>query len=134
MSLGEYTEEDLSLASASELSTTPKNSLEDEIYGVVTRLGGEKNILCDSVDEENLVNDEENDETDVVNIDISFRQRQEEAKTTRRKKKKTNSSLVATTFKELYQLTGNNVFGFPHPTARKGRGNRSVKFANTLPP
>lgn len=33
-------------------------------------------------------------------------QQKEEAKTRRRKKKKTNSSLVATTFKELYHLTG----------------------------
>ncbi len=33
-------------------------------------------------------------------------QRKEEAKTRRRKKKKTNSSLVATTFQELYQFTG----------------------------
>ena len=51
--------------------------------------------------------EKENDENDVVSEDISFKQRQEMAKTTRRKKKKTNSSLVATTFKELYQLTGN---------------------------
>merc|ERR1711936_517704 len=36
----------------------------------------------------------------------TFQQRKEEAKSRRRKKKKTNSSVVATTFKELYQLTG----------------------------
>ena len=32
--------------------------------------------------------------------------RKEEARTRRRKKKKTNSSLLATTFQELYHLTG----------------------------
>lgn len=37
---------------------------------------------------------------------ILHQQRKEEAKTSRRKKKKTNSSLVATTFQELYHLTG----------------------------
>ncbi len=35
-----------------------------------------------------------------------LQQRKEEAKTRRRKKKKTNSSLVATSFRELYQFTG----------------------------
>lgn len=56
--------------------------------------------------ESNTEKEKENCETDVISDDISFKQRQEMAKTTRRKKKKTNSSLVATTFKELYQLTG----------------------------
>ena len=79
--------------------------MEKEILGVVASLAADKNMLCESIDEENLEN--ENDENDVVSADISFQQRQEEAKTTRRKKKKTNSSLVATTFKELYKLTGN---------------------------
>ena len=37
---------------------------------------------------------------------IMRQQCKEEAKTVRRKKKKTNSSLVATTFHELYHLTG----------------------------
>ena len=78
--------------------------MENELLGVVASLGADKNILCDSIDEENL--EKENDEYDVTTADISFQQRQEEAKTTRRKKKKTNSSLVATTFKELYKLTG----------------------------
>merc|ERR1712156_1044751 len=36
----------------------------------------------------------------------TFQQRKEEAKSRRRKKKKTDSSLVATTFQELYHLTG----------------------------
>jgi MAP kinase interacting serine/threonine kinase len=38
--------------------------------------------------------------------DLLRQARKEEAKTRRRKKKKTNSSLVATTFQELYHLTG----------------------------
>lgn len=36
----------------------------------------------------------------------TFQQRQEEAKSRRRKKKKTNSSVVASTFHDLYHLTG----------------------------
>lgn len=36
----------------------------------------------------------------------TFQQRQEAAKSRRRKKKKTNSSVVATTFNDLYQMTG----------------------------
>ncbi len=36
----------------------------------------------------------------------TFQQRKEEAKSRRRKKKKTNSSVVASTFHDLYHLTG----------------------------
>jgi len=36
----------------------------------------------------------------------TFQQRKEEAKSRRRKKKKTNSSVVASTFQDLYQMTG----------------------------
>merc|ERR1711976_653016 len=42
----------------------------------------------------------------VMEKEQQISQRKEEAKTRRRKNKKTNSSLVATTFKELYHLTG----------------------------
>lgn len=100
---GEYIDENV-CTSGSELSATPTNSLENDILGVVASLGADKNMLCESIDEENLEN--EDDENDVFSADLSFQQRQEQAKTTRRKKKKTNSSLVATTFKELYTLTG----------------------------
>lgn len=43
---------------------------------------------------------------DMTSSSIMRQQCKEEAKTVRRKKKKTNSSLVATTFHELYHLTG----------------------------
>ena len=36
----------------------------------------------------------------------TFQQRKEEAKSRRRKKKKTNSSVVASTFQDLYHMTG----------------------------
>lgn len=54
---------------------------------------------------------QDSENVDKVNTETESReemiqQRKEEAKTRRRKKKKTNSSLVATTFKELYHLTG----------------------------
>jgi len=45
-------------------------------------------------------------DSDMASSSILHQQRKEEAKTRRRKKKKTNSSLVATTFQELYHLTG----------------------------
>jgi len=45
-------------------------------------------------------------DVDMSSSSILHQQRKEEAKTSRRKKKKTNSSLVATTFQELYHLTG----------------------------
>ena len=44
-------------------------------------------------------------DSDMASSSILHQQRKEEAKT-RRRKKKTNSSLVATTFQELYHLTG----------------------------
>ena len=65
----------------------------------------EDNKSSNSV-EENLHEDVDNGEGDTVGVDISFQQRQEEAQTRRRRKKKTNSSVVATTFEELYTLTG----------------------------
>jgi MAP kinase interacting serine/threonine kinase len=74
-------------------------------WNVVARHGSENNISYNSADEENI-GKEDNGDDDIVNPDISFQQRKEEAKTTRRRKKKTNSSLVATTFQELYHLTG----------------------------
>ena len=76
---------------------------------MVSSLGGE-NAFGDNVDEKSLENSKSTVERDVVDVDISFQQRQEEAKTTRRRKKKTDSSLVATTFKELYQLTGKPIY------------------------
>ena len=75
---------------------------------MVSSLGGE-NAFGDNVDEKSLENSKSTVERD-VDVDISFQQRQEEAKTTRRRKKKTDSSLVATTFKELYQLTGKPIY------------------------
>ena len=72
---------------------------------MVASLRGE-NAFGDNVDEKSFENTKSTVEKDVVDVDVSFQQRQEEAKTTRRRKKKTDSSLVATTFKELYQLTG----------------------------
>ena len=75
---------------------------------MVSSLGGE-NAFGDNVDEKSLEHSKSTVERD-VDVDISFQQRQEEAKTTRRRKKKTDSSLVATTFKELYQLTGNPIY------------------------
>ena len=45
-------------------------------------------------------------DSDMASSSTLHQQRKEEAKTRRRKKKKTNSSLVATTFQELYHLTG----------------------------
>jgi MAP kinase interacting serine/threonine kinase len=102
---GDYNEETIGSAS-SNVSITPTLSENDEhIYGMVSSLGGE-NAFGDNVDEKSLENSKSTVERDVVDVDISFQQRQEEAKTTRRRKKKTDSSLVATTFKELYQLTG----------------------------
>ena len=59
-----------------------------------------------NLNEQNLPEDSDNGKTDAESSDISFQQRQEEAQTRRRRKKKTNSSLVATTFEELYTLTG----------------------------
>merc|ERR1719225_255582 len=101
---GDYNEETIGSAS-SNVSITPTLSENDEhIYGMVSSLGGE-NAFGDNVDEKSLENSKTTVERD-VDVDISFQQRQEEAKTTRRRKKKTDSSLVATTFKELYQLTG----------------------------
>lgn len=75
---------------------------------MVSSLGGE-NAFGDNVGEKSLENSKSTVERD-VDVDISFQQRQEEAKTTRRRKKKTDSSLVATTFKELYQLTGKPIY------------------------
>ena len=75
---------------------------------MVSSLGGE-NTFGDNVGEKSLENSKSTVERD-VDVDISFQQRQEEAKTTRRRKKKTDSSLVATTFKELYQLTGKSIY------------------------
>ena len=103
MPLGEYNEDALQSA-ALELSSTPTNSSENN--GIFSSRFGHENTSCDSIDEDILEDHEETSENDVVKVDISFQQRQEQAKTTRRKKKKTDSSLVATTFKELYQLTG----------------------------
>merc|ERR1719225_2049616 len=101
---GDYNEETIGSAS-SNVSITPTLSENDEhIYGMVSSLGGE-NVFGDNVDEKSLESSKSTVERD-VDVDISFQQRQEEAKTTRRRKKKTDSSLVATTFKELYQLTG----------------------------
>lgn len=100
---GEYNEDALQSA-ALELSSTPTNSSENN--GIFSSRFGHENTSCDSIDEDILEDHEETSENDVVKVDISFQQRQEQAKTTRRKKKKTDSSLVATTFKELYQLTG----------------------------
>lgn len=102
---GDYNEETIGSAS-SNVSITPTLSENDEhIYGMVSSLGNE-NAFCDNVDEKSLEKSKSTVERDDVDADISFQQRQEEAKTTRRRKKKTDSSLVATTFKELYQLTG----------------------------
>jgi len=100
-----YHEGNYSLDSTS-LSATPTNSLPNDMVfsnSPSRPMKLEPNIEKSESDE---TKEKENDENDVVSEDISFKQRQEMAKTTRRKKKKTNSSLVATTFKELYQLTG----------------------------
>ena len=104
--LDNYHEGDYHLDSTS-LSATPTNSLSNDMAfsnSPSRPMKLEPNIEKSESDE---TKEKENDENDVVSEDISFKQRQEMAKTTRRKKKKTNSSLVATTFKELYQLTGN---------------------------
>jgi len=102
----DYHQESTDLDSTLSLSATPTNSLENDIvYSKNTSLAGELESTFDK-NENDAAIEQENDENDVVSEDISFKQRQEMAKTTRRKKKKTNSSLVATTFKELYQLTG----------------------------
>jgi len=45
-------------------------------------------------------------ETPTTTTSETFQQRQEEAKSRRRKKKKTNSSVVASTFHDLYHMTG----------------------------
>jgi hypothetical protein len=105
---GEYSYEYVTRNTSSQLSSTPTNTAENDeaIYGVVAGHGRENDISCNSVDDENIGKEEDNGEDDIVNDDISFQQRKEEAKTTRRRKKKTNSSLVATTFQELYVLTG----------------------------
>merc|ERR1719270_2254543 len=101
----DYHQESTDLDSTS-LSATPTNSLENDIvYSKNTSRAGELESTFDK-NENDATIEQENDENDVVSEDISFKQRQEMAKTTRRKKKKTNSSLVATTFEELYQLTG----------------------------
>ena len=103
--LDDYHEGNYSLDSTS-LSATPTNSLPNDMVfsnSPSRPMKLEPNIEKSESDE---TKEKENDENDVVSEDISFKQRQEMAKTTRRKKKKTNSSLVATTFKELYQLTG----------------------------
>ena len=84
---------------------------------MVSSLGGE-NAFGDNVVEKSLENSKITVERD-VDVDISFQQRQEEAKTTRRRKKKTDSSLVATTFKELYQLTGKPIYSI---------GKKDLKF------
>jgi len=100
-----YHESNYSLDSTS-LSATPTNSLPNDMVfsnSPSRPMKLEPNIEKSESDE---TKEKENDENDVVSEDISFKQRQEMAKTARRKKKKTNSSLVATTFKELYQLTG----------------------------
>jgi len=47
-----------------------------------------------------------NDSAVIENNGETFQQRQEEAKSRRRKKKKTNSSVVASTFHDLYHMTG----------------------------
>ena len=83
---------------------------------MVSSLGNE-NAFGDNVHEKSLENSKSTVERDVVDVDISFQQRQEEAKTTRRRKKKTDSSLVATTFKELYQLTGKPIYGISSSTS-----------------
>ena len=104
--LDNYHEGDYNLDSTS-LSATPTNSLPNDMAfsnSSSRPMKLDPNIEKSESDE---TKEKENDENDVVSEDISFKQRQEMAKTTRRKKKKTNSSLVATTFKELYQLTGN---------------------------
>ena len=104
----DYHQESTDLDSTLSLSATPTNSLENDIvYSKNTSRAGELESTFDK-NENDAIIEQENDENDVVSEDISFKQRQEMAKTTRRKKKKTNSSLVATTFKELYQLTGNS--------------------------
>ena len=103
--LDNYHEGDYNLDSTS-LSATPTNSLPNDMAfsnSSSRPMKLDPNIEKSESDE---TKEKENDENDVVSEDISFKQRQEMAKTTRRKKKKTNSSLVATTFKELYQLTG----------------------------
>lgn len=105
---GEYNYEYVTRNTGSQLSSTPTNTTENDetIYGVAAGLRSENDISCFSVDEENIGKEEDNGEDDIVSDDVSFQQRREEAKTTRRRKKKTNSSLVATTFQELYHLTG----------------------------
>ena len=103
----DYHEDDPNLDPTSSLSATPTNSVENHIaYSNTSSRPTELDVTFDNDNESNTEREKENDETDVISDDISFKQRQEMAKTTRRKKKKTNSSLVATTFKELYQLTG----------------------------
>jgi MAP kinase interacting serine/threonine kinase len=47
-----------------------------------------------------------NDSVDISSQPETFQQRKEEAKSRRRKKKKTNSSVVASTFQDLYHMTG----------------------------
>merc|ERR1719266_3267470 len=47
-----------------------------------------------------------NDSAVIENNGETFQQRKEEAKSRRRKKKKTNSSVVASTFHDLYHMTG----------------------------
>ena len=85
---------------------------------MVSSLGNE-NAFGDNVHGKSLENSKSTVERDVVDVDISFQQRQEEAKTTRRRKKKTDSSLVATTFKELYQLTGKPIYRIGKSTSNQ---------------
>ena len=92
---------------------------------MVSSLGNE-NAFGDNVDEKSLEHSKSTVERD-VDVDISFQQRQEEAKTTRRRKKKTDSSLVATTFKELYQLTGKPIYRI-----RKKKTSNSISLGHVF--
>ena len=93
----------------SELSSTPTNGGTENdkpTLGPCSTVYVTKADKPFNSNEENLSEDADNGKTDAVSNGISFQQRQEEAQTRRRRKKKTNSSLVATTFEELYTLTG----------------------------
>ena len=70
---------------------------------------------------------------------VTFQQRQEEAKSRRRKKKKTNSaSVVASTFQDLYSLTGEILGQGAYASVRTCRNNwtdqeYAVKIIDKVP-
>jgi len=81
-----WNKRNLAPTNSSDGETTTPNSHPDELSNTPT------NKTCSN---DSLENSTE-----------TFQQRQEAAKSRRRKKKKTNSSVVATTFNDLYQMTG----------------------------